>query len=282
MAVNNAASARYIGSIPSQESLRSTQVWYDQHRNTSFRDARGNAIFENGRPYYSIIEIQSGMPVGPVMPLDWSAPIYAPQKYLLKSIGRITNLPISDGHEGLRRDAKTDRFRIDYAAMRQEDEQASIDHWRLAVAHADKLGWEPPRYGAPMDRRLLELVGSAPRSPRIAEAFMAENPWALGMLMPVFNPATGRSEVEEDEQLARLLTLNRVDLLTPEQQDREMEKREAEERSRREVAQPDVVEEARKMLAEVNARLAELKALTPATSAPKKSHKKKVAVEVAP
>lgn len=250
MAVNNAASAKYLGGM-NQETTRSTAVWFDQHRNMQFRDANGDYIFEMGRPYYSIIEIASRMPVGPVMPLGWEAPVYAPQKYLLSSIGRITNLPKAQG-EGLAKLATTDRFKLDYEAMERDDREATDAHWRLAVQVAADRDWPAPRWGAPMDRRLLAIIGPAPRSPKIAQAFKAENPWALGMLMPVFNPATGRTEVEVDEQLARILTLNRDDLVTAEEAERLYAEDEARAATAKEMAHPDV-------LAEVKAQLAEIK-----------------------
>lgn len=235
MATNNNAYFRYAGNTPSQETRRSTAVWFDQHKDTKFRDASGAAIFENGRPYYSIIELESRMPCGPVMPLGWEAPYYAPQMYLLKSIGRITHMPQSVVTEGLAKNIVTDRIRLDYEQMLRDDTEATNAHWRLAVAEAASRDWTVPRLGQPMDRRLLAIVGPAPRSPMIAKAFLAGDPWILGQLMPsYFDERRGRMVVEENEALARVIAMNRDDVLTPEQAEAEELRLEAEEQARRE------------------------------------------------
>jgi hypothetical protein len=220
------------------------------------------------------------------MPLEWEAPIYAPQQYLLHSIGKVTNLPkgMSEGLAHLRAHSTTDRFRIDYDRMEQDDREASIAHWRLQVALAGEKGWEVAQFGQPMDRRVIAIIGPAPRSPKIAQAFKAGNPWALGMKAPTFNAVTGRSEVEEDEELARVLLLNREDILTPEQALREAE---AQRRERLEVhADTDLMQELREMLAEAKAHAAELKAeLARRAAAPPKNkggRPKKAPAEVTP
>ncbi len=256
----NSVVARYMGGMD-QARHRGHAVWFDQHRSATYRDPKGGTPFENGRPYYSIIEIVSKMPVGTVMPLEWEAPIYAPQKYLLRSIGRVTNLPkvASEGLQHLRAGTTTDRFRIDYDAMQREDREACIAHWRLAVAESSSRDWDVPLFGAPMDRRLLAIVGPAPRSPKIAEAFKAGNPWALGMKVPTFNQRTGQMEIEEDEELARILLLNRDDVLTPEQAEQEAE---GQRRERLEVhADTDLMKQLREMRDEQVAMAKELAAL---------------------
>jgi hypothetical protein len=111
-----------------QTAHRGTAVWYDQHKSSTYRDAEGVAIFENGRPYYSIIELKSRMPIGPVMPLGWSAPLMPPQTYLLDSIGKLakSNRVVTDG---LQKSAVTDRIHINYDRMKREDEEATLAHW---------------------------------------------------------------------------------------------------------------------------------------------------------
>ena len=275
MATNNNASVRYLHGMD-QAATRDIGVWFDQHRSSTYRNAAGESIFENGRPYYSIIETRSRMPVGPVMPLKWQAPVYAPDQYLVRSIGRVTNLPTVVG-EGIPTRTTTDRFRIDYAAMLRDDMDASQVHWRLAVAEAAARDWDVPRWGQPMDRRLLAIVGPAPRSPKIAEAFIAGNPWALGQLMPSRDPQTGQMRVEEDEQLARVLQMNRDDLVTPEQAEREEEVREQKRTAKRETTHPDVVAEALAKMNELMAQNRELQMqvaqMAQGGAAPKRSHK---------
>lgn len=275
-ATNNAAHRRYIGTMASQESTRDHAVWFDQHRSSTYRDASGEAIFEQGRPYWSVIEKRSRMPSGPVMPLGWEAPVIAPQAYIIKSIGRITNLRVTGG-EGLRKSHVTDRFHIDYAQWERDDTQALNDHWKLAVAEASAKGWDVPRLGAPMDRRLLAIVGPMPRSPKIARACAAGDPWALGMLMPSLDPVTGLKRIEENAELARLLKMGRTDLMTVEEAEREELEREQMERARRMQADPEQMSEAMALLAEAKRLMAELDAERKALKAAKpKSHKKKV------
>lgn len=246
-------SDRYLQGM-NQAKHRGVAVWFDQHKSSTFRNAQGEAIFENGRPYHSIVELKTKMPVGPVMPLGWSAPIEVPQQYVIRAIGKATNLPQSVGM--ILTNVVTDRIRIDYAQMYTDDRQAAVEHWRAAVKFADAKGWEPPKFGHAMDPRLLAIVGPAPRSPKIAQALQAGNPWALGMKMPTRDPVTGQMRVEEDEALVRLLLLNRGDVLTPD----EVEREEEAAGQRKELASPDVLAEARAIVEEYKRLVAEAKA----------------------
>jgi hypothetical protein len=214
MATNTGIAARYMNGMD-QASTRGIGLWFDQHKSSTYLNAKGERLFENGRPYYSIIELKTRMPVGPVMPLGWEAPFYAPQQYLLTSIGRVTNVAASIA-EGIPLNVNSDRFRIDYNAMKRDDTEATMNHWRLAVAEAASRDWDVPEFGAPMDRRLLAIVGPAPRSPKIADALLSGDPWILGQLMPTADPKTGALRVEENEALARLLRLNRQDVYSVE------------------------------------------------------------------
>lgn len=250
--------ARYMQGM-NQAAHRGVAVWFDQHKSTTFRNAQGELIFEQGRPYHSIIELSTKMPVGPVMPLGWDAPIHAPQQYVIDAIGKATNLPSSVA--GILTNTTTDRIRINYQKWRTDAEQAVTAHWREAVAKADAMGWEPPVYGRPMDKRLLALVGPAPRSPKIADAFIAGDPWILGMLMPTRDPQTGQMRIEPNVELERLLLLNRQDVMTPEEAEREAAADEAAKAARAEVMQPDVLAEAQAMLAEAKRMMAEVKAM---------------------
>lgn len=213
MATNSAIAARYMNGMD-QASTRGIGLWFDQHKSSTYVNAQGERLFENGRPYYSVIELKTRMPVGPVMPLGWEAPFYAPQQYLLTSIGRVTNVAAS--LNTITTNVNSDRFRIDYNAMKRDDTDATMAHWRLAVSEAASRDWPVPEFGATMDRRLLAIVGPAPRSPKIADALLSGDPWILGQLMPTADPKTGALRVEENEALARLLRLNRQDVFTVE------------------------------------------------------------------
>lgn len=241
---------RYMAGM-NQAKHRGVAVWFDQHRSTTYRSPSGELLFENGRPYHSIVELKTKMPVGPVMPYGWSAPIDVPQQYIIKAIGKVTNLPASAGI--VLTTVVTDRIRIDYQQMKTDDEAARLAHWKAAVQKASQMGWEPPKYRKAMDPRLLELVGPAPRDPRIAEALMAGNPWALGFTDEV------------DPALARLLLLNRADVMTP----AEEEEAEVAAEVKAELASPSVVDETRAMLEEAKRLFAEAKALREAKDPPR-------------
>mgnify|MGYP001559357070 CR=1 FL=1 len=266
---------RYMAGM-NQAKHRGVAVWFDQHKSSTFRSATGELLFENGRPYHSIVELKTKMPVGPVMPFGWEAPVEVPQQYIISAIGKATNLPSGSGL--LLQHVTTDRIRINYEQMYTDDKAAQLTHWREAVTKADAMGWEPPKMGRPMDRRLIALVGPAPRDPRIAQALKAGNPWALGMKMPTRDPVTGLMRVEEDEELARLLLLNRSDIMTPDQEEREEESRAA-------LNQPDVLAETRAAIDEMRrlkAELAEMMADPARTDAPKNKGGRPRKVPLAP
>lgn len=239
-------SDRYMAGM-NQAKHRGVAVWFDQHKSTTYRNAAGELLFENGRPYHSIVELKTKMPVGPVMPFGWEAPVEVPQQYIIRAIGKVTSLPASAGP--ILTTVVTDRIRIDYAQMKADDTRAVTEHWREAVKVASARDWPVPKFRAQMDHRLLAIIGPAPRDPRIAEALMGGNEWALGMKMPVRDPQTGQMRIEEDTELARLLMLNRSDVMTPEQVERESLEREARAELQASV-HPDILAEAKELLAE--------------------------------
>ncbi len=261
-----------LGSVPldgmrDQAKQREFAVWYDQHRDSTFTNAAGVRVFEDGRPYWSTVEKSTKMPVGPVYRAGWLAPWEPPQSYIVTSIGKITKGHIFDG--SMPKGMTTDRFRIDYQQMATDDRQAYQAYYNHAVRVASDRNLDIPRYGSRFDFRLIAIIGPSPRDPRIAEAAMAGNKWLLGQAMPVFNQTTGRMEVEEDEQLVRLLKQGDSDLITAEEAERIAER---EERSAGPV--PDAVQE---MMAEFRAmkrELAELRAEKDAKRGPGRPKKK--------
>ena len=213
MATNTSIAHKYMNGMD-QSATRGVGVWFDQHKSSNYVNAKGERIFENGRPYWSVIEMKTRMPVGPVSPIGWDAPFLPPQQYIISGIGKATNV-VASYAEGLPKSVTTDRIRIDYQRMKRDDTAATMDHWRLAVNVANENGWDVPAYLAPMDRRLLALVGPAPRSPKIADALLSGDPWILGQLQPTLDPKTNTMRVEENEQLAKVLKLNREDVFQP-------------------------------------------------------------------
>lgn len=203
----------------SQASNRGVMFWFDQHKDPHYRDAEGVAIFEQGRPYWSWVErssegVAAPMPVGEIRALGWRAPFVVPQKYIVRSIGRVQ----SNG-SWLKGAGSTQFFKIDYAEMMKDDREATEAYYQLAVNEAVRLK-EPigsVRYGKPLTPEMTLVVGKAPRSPKIAEACMAGDKWILGQQMPIFDKAKGRMVVPENVTLARLLRMQSADYLTPEQ-----------------------------------------------------------------
>jgi hypothetical protein len=202
----------------SQNKQRTVGFFFDQHRDTTYRDAKGVAIFENGRPYWAYVEkpangVAMPMPVGEIIPIGWQAPWYAPQKYLVKSLGRIAR----DGnwHTG---PGTTNYFRIDYAAMIKEDSDAMQAYYEIAINEAARLNITPlPQYGQPLPHNLRLVVGRPPRSPKIAEAALAGDRWLLGQQMPELDRASGEYVIRENPVLARLIKMSHETLLTPDQ-----------------------------------------------------------------
>ena len=213
MATNSAIAAKYMGGMD-QTKTRDHAVWFDQHRNSSYTNAKGEHPFEDGRAWWSVVELRSGMPSGPVHPLEWSAPIDIPQQYVIDGIGRSAKTA-SSGSALLAVSTKTDRIRIKYEDMLRDDKEQALNHWRLCVANATRHNLPIPQLGERIDYRLIELAGPEPRSPKIAEALMAGNPWILGQQMPTFDPKTQTWSVEEDEQLAKLIRRSERNALLP-------------------------------------------------------------------
>lgn len=218
----------------SQHKQRAIKFYYDQHKSATFRDADGKAIHEFGRPYWAWVErpalnerrgLAVPMPVGPIMPAGWQAPFYAPDKFIVRSIGRVG----SDGGwlQGM---ATSEYFSIDYGSMAHEDGESMKEYYQRAVLEAARLNLPTPDYGAILPFNLMVIVGRAPRSPKIAEACMAGNDWILGQRMPTTDPATGQRRVVPDKMLARLLKMSNTDLMTPDEaSDLAIQKEQAEE-----------------------------------------------------
>lgn len=197
----------------SQAKNRAVMFWFDQHRDPNYRNADGVAIFEQGRPYWSWVErpadgVAAPMPVGEVIPMGWTAPFQVPQQYIVRSIGRVTM-----SGDWLKGAGSTQFFKIDYATMLKDDQRATEDYYRLAVAEAVRLKEPMPRNPYALSPELRLVVGPPPRSPKIAEACIAGDKWILGQQMPVTD-RTGRTTIPENKDLARLLRLQREDFLT--------------------------------------------------------------------
>ena len=114
-----------------QAKQREFAVWFDQHKDTTYTNAAGERIFEEGRPYWSTTEKSTKMPVGPVYRAGWVAPWEPPQQYIVSSIGRIAKAHLFGGV--LPRGTSTDRFRIDYGQMITDDREATRQYHQMVV-----------------------------------------------------------------------------------------------------------------------------------------------------
>lgn len=188
----------------SQAKQRNYAIWYDQHK---------CAKFPQGRPWWSVVERPAEgaampMPVGELQPgngkdITWSAPWLPDAKYINKSIGKAS--PGATMHEH--------KFRIDYVSMIADFKQALREYYDRAVLEAIGQGWQAPNYGDPVSYRLRAIVGmEMPKSPKIPEAAMAEDPWILGF------------STTENETLARLLQHGREDIDTAAQSEAKVDK----------------------------------------------------------
>ena len=216
----------------SQNKQRSTAIFYDQHKDSAYRypvghPRAGEQPFLNGRPWWGYVERPAEgtampMPTGPLTPMGWEAPWYPPEKYIVSSIGRIKpDGSIGSAGGGGLFEA---RFRIDYVQMMGEYTQAMRDYYDKAVRVAAEMGQAGPDYGGAITYQLRVRIGDPPKSPKVPEAALAGNKWLLGQQVPVFNSRTQRWEVEEDEQLARLISSGDITLATAPQAEKQADR----------------------------------------------------------
>lgn len=191
----------------SQDKQRGYFVFYDQHKDDRYTAPDGTKLFLNGRPWGAVVERAANgaampMPVGAITPLGWTAPWYPDQKYIVRSLGKIA----AQGG-ALSQTEQSNRFRIDYAAMRNDFADAHAMYYDQAVQeHIRMLPGQPvPGPGEQMPYQIVAIIGIPPKSPKIPEAAMAGHRWLLGM------------DQTPDESLAHLLRRSRVDILTNQQ-----------------------------------------------------------------
>ena len=164
----------------SQAKNRLAKFFWDQHRDQK-------AGFPEGRCWWAWCEKQvdgsDAAPIAELAPVavdmtlpdgtfvkGWSAPWYPEPKYMEMAIRGMTG----------------SRFRIDYARMRKDYEDANIAYYSRANAAAFHARWEPLELYAPVPFQLQaakvegETLGAPPKSPKIPEAALAGDRWLLG------------------------------------------------------------------------------------------------------
>lgn len=167
-----------------------------------FRDQHKSPQFPEGRPWIGQLERPAlqdegletasiPMPVGELAADGWTAPFYPDQKYFRYSQGT---------------EILEFRLRIDYRQMLADDTASTREYYKRAVKEAAALKMYPlPTYGSVIPWELQQVIGPAPRSPKIAEAALAGDQWLLGQ------------STEVNEALQRLLEMGTSWTPTPEQ-----------------------------------------------------------------
>lgn len=198
----------------SQDKQRTQRIFFDQHKCARFPEGRPwwtNSAERSAIQEGALTQSAMPMPVGDLNPMGWSAPFMPPQKYFEYAMGLADQVKI----------------RINYVQM-QRDDLAATNQWaERAIKEAASLRLVP----LPTKREILagkisweleQVVGQAPRSPKIAEACIAGDEWILGLKEARRNSRTGEWVVEENEILARLLQSRNEWMPTPEETAREI------------------------------------------------------------
>ena len=148
---------------------------YDQHKSPRF---------QRGRPFYGYVElpaerradpsfVQEFMPGDHEDPLGsvWSAPWLPDQ--LTQSDG-------TGNRSYYRLDMKTFRLTWNYAGIIADDTRVMEAYYEVAARMCYEKGWTAPDFGAPIPYQLRAAIGPPTRSPKIAQAALAGDPWILG------------------------------------------------------------------------------------------------------
>lgn len=72
------------------------------------------------------------------------------------------------------------KIQIRYDKMMADDQRGMREYYQAASRIASQNGWTEVEYGAPVRGSIVMIIGDAPRSPKIAQAAMAGDPWLLG------------------------------------------------------------------------------------------------------
>lgn len=171
--------------MPTKEGLinnvRSANSQRDQRWNDTVYDQHKSARFPRGRPWWGTREYPSEKGkdagfIGALMPGDsndpfnssWSAPWYPEQTVAHQRVGTY------------RIDLKRMTITWLYASIATEDRAAMEQYYLAAAEIAYQKGWPAPALGEPVSFQIRQILKRPPRSPKIAEAALAGDPWILG------------------------------------------------------------------------------------------------------
>ena len=158
-----------------QDSKRRYVIFYDQHKRADFPD---------GRPWGGWTEkaaddrMDPGV-VGELLPVSssfrtpdgtvvkgWESPWLPEAKYIQASLNSMTG----------------NRFKINYVDQVSDYKRANERYYRRAANEAGARNLPAPKLYGPVafQIRALNDVGDPPKSPKLPEAAMSEDPWILG------------------------------------------------------------------------------------------------------
>lgn len=184
-----------VRSANSQRDNRFADTLFDQHKSVRF---------PRGRPWYGMFESPNEKRLDPgwfgeLCPGDhddpfnsvWTAPWFPTQL-------------IGKDKQYFRFDYKRRTLTWMYGTMIADDQAAIHAYYEAAAQIAYTKGWVAPGLGEPVSYQIRMILRKPPRSPKIAEAAQAGDPWLLGFTEQV------------NEQLAEILAGTRPDtLLSP-------------------------------------------------------------------
>lgn len=185
-----------ITSVGSQRDNRFLDTVYDQHKSSRFA---------NGRPFWGTREhpAEKGKLAGfcdLLSPGDhndpdgsnWSAP------WLPEQIGSVAGGNVYEFQY------QRNRVTIRYDKIIGTDTQALTRYYDASAKITYEKGWPLVEYGKLPPHAVVAIIGTPPRSPKIAQAAQAGDPWILGYTDEV------------NEELAELLGLSRRGFIRPE------------------------------------------------------------------
>lgn len=183
-----------ISTVGSQKDNRYIDTFYDQHR--------FSPKFPEGRPWHGYREFAANKPDrdgfvgGELTPgrhaedledrkaaweTAWVAPWVPEYKYFEFNYAR-------------------NKITIRYDRVLGDDKTAQDNYYKAAAKLSGANGWGPVQYGVTPNYQITAVIGDPPRSPKIAQAAQAGDPWLLGF-----------SE-EVNEELAQLIGLTQEGL----------------------------------------------------------------------
>lgn len=171
-----------VSTIGSQRDYRYTDTFYDQHKSVRFGDGRPwwgerEQAANRGEKDGFLANLMPGDHRDPIASV-WEAPWYPECRFFDYSYAR-------------------GRITIRYDKMIGEDKRATDDYYAAANKLAYEKAWQDVEYGTLPRWQVRAVIGEPPRSPRIAEAAQAGDPWLLGFA------------VEPNAELERLLRQSR-------------------------------------------------------------------------